>query len=102
MWGSKMMRAAGAIDPEELVALNESGVPLENLDEAIRHLGPSMAGTRRPYRIPLRFPEIEAGMDEHGPFIRCAFELPPGAFATIVMREIMKSDTETPDPDPAD
>jgi len=30
-------------------------------------------------------------MDEHGPYIKCRFELPRGSFATVVMDEIMKS-----------
>jgi tRNA(Glu) U13 pseudouridine synthase TruD len=29
-------------------------------------------------------------VDEHGAYIRCAFELPRGSFATVVMRELMK------------
>jgi tRNA(Glu) U13 pseudouridine synthase TruD len=35
-------------------------------------------------------PEVEGGVDEHGAYVRCAFELPRGAFATVVLREIMK------------
>lgn len=97
MWGNRMMRATAQTDADELAALEHSRVPIEALDEAVRHLGPSMSGARRPYRIPLLFPEIEAGVDEHGPYIRCAFELPPGAFATIVMREIMKSNNTPSD-----
>lgn len=99
MWGSRMMRAAGRVDEEERAALEASAVTMGALDEAVRRLGPSMAGARRAYRVPLRDPDIEAGADEHGPFIRCAFELPPGAFATIVLREILKSDAGANDPD---
>ena len=33
---------------------------------------------------------IEGGVDEHGAYVRCAFELPRGCFATVVMREVMK------------
>ena len=32
------------------------------------------------------------GVDEHGPYVRLAFELPRGSFATVVLREIMKAD----------
>jgi tRNA pseudouridine13 synthase len=92
LWGSKMMRAEGEAGRDELAELQAAEVPLEALDEAARQLGQGMSGVRRAYRIPLRFPEIEGGMDEHGHFVRCAFELPPGAFATTVMREIMKSE----------
>ena len=49
-----------------------------------------MEGDRRPLRVPLRDPEVEGGIDEHGHYVRCAFELPKGAFATAVMREVIK------------
>jgi tRNA(Glu) U13 pseudouridine synthase TruD len=48
-------------------------------------------GERRPLRVPLVDPEVEGGVDEVGPYVRCAFELPKGSFATTVMREVMKS-----------
>jgi tRNA(Glu) U13 pseudouridine synthase TruD len=38
--------------------------------------------------------ELAGGVDEHGPHITVAFTLPSGAFATVLLREIMK----TPDP----
>ena len=31
-----------------------------------------------------------SGQDEHGPYLECAFALPRGAFATVVLEEIMK------------
>lgn len=92
IWGAKMMRAAGAIDEAEVIALREGGAEPADLDEAVRQLGPSMSGARRAFRVRLKDPEIEGGIDEHGEYVRCAFELPPGAFATVVMREIMKND----------
>ncbi|MBL8745969.1 MAG: tRNA pseudouridine(13) synthase TruD [Phycisphaerae bacterium] len=95
LWGSKVMRAAHRAGDDELRALRDAGLTPEALEEAARQLGHAMTGDRRPNRIPLRFPEIEAGMDEHGEYVRCAFELPPGAFATVVMREIMKNDAIT-------
>ena len=49
-----------------------------------------IGGDRRPLRIPVIDPEVEGGVDEHGAYIRCAFELPRGSFATTVMDEIMK------------
>jgi tRNA pseudouridine13 synthase len=52
----------------------------------------SSEGARRPLRTILKNPEIDAGLDEHGQFIRVAFDLPRGAYATVVLREIMKND----------
>ena len=51
--------------------------------------GPSRRppGDRRPLRIPLTNPEMEAGFDEHGPYLRLAFDLPAGAYATVALRE---------------
>lgn len=89
LWGSRMTRAEGETGRREEVALLESGVALEALDRAARHFS-CLSGSRRPMRIPLIDPEIEGGVDEHGSYVRCAFELPSGSFATVVMREIVK------------
>lgn len=90
MWGPEMQRAAGAIDEMELEALGRFGLTPEILVEyEARHRG-DIEGQRRPMRVPVIDPEVEGGVDEHGAFIRCAFDLPRGSFATEVMREIMK------------
>jgi tRNA pseudouridine13 synthase len=96
MWGAAMMRASGKTDESEVAALAAMGVTPEDL--ASFELGgrgrggrrDAMEGTRRALRVPLLDPDVEAGMDEHGAYIRCVFELPAGAFATTVLREIMK------------
>jgi len=46
-------------------------------------------GTRRPLRVPVTNPQCEGGFDEHGPYIRVAFDLPAGAFATVVLKELL-------------
>ncbi len=45
-------------------------------------------GSRRPLRIPIANASLEAGTDEHGGYIKVAFDLPPGAFATTVLTEL--------------
>ena len=50
------------------------------------HFQPS--GSRRPLRIALTHPQAEAGVDEHGNFVRVAFDLPKGAYATSVLQEL--------------
>lgn len=101
IWGTEMMRAAGGVAERESAALAEAGLTEADLAEAVRQLGRSMSGGRRAYRVPLIDPAVEGGVDEHGPFVRCTFELPPGAFATVVMREVMKtSDPPSPTDDP--
>ena len=57
--------------------------------ETCRHV--TVTGARRPMRVPLLDADISGGGDEHGPYVRVVFELPRGAFATVVLREIMKN-----------
>ena len=92
LWGPKMKRATRDVDQMELDALRNTGVTLDAIREFAAEFGPSTPGARRAMRIPLVDPELEGGVDEHGSFIRVAFELPPGSYATIVLREIMKAD----------
>ena len=89
-WGSRMTRASGRTLEVEIGALHAHGVREEDLLAYARRNPDSLDGDRRPLRVPLMYPDVEAGADEYGLFIRCSFELPPGAFATTVMQEIMK------------
>lgn len=95
MWGPRMMRATGRIDEMERVALERAGVTLEALSAHADRLGQGVAGERRAVRVPVRDVDVEGGRDEHGHYVKCAFELPAGAFATVVMREVMKVDVES-------
>lgn len=52
-------------------------------------------GTRRPLRVCVSNAAIEGSFDEHGPFVRLAFDLPKGAYATVLLRELISVD-ETP------
>ena len=90
MWGATMKRAAGTVDEEEQAALHALGVTLGHLVEYDRRHGGMIEGARRPLRVKVSYPDVEGGVDERGPYVRCAFDLPRGAFATSVLREIMK------------
>jgi tRNA pseudouridine13 synthase len=60
-----------------------------------RRLGKLAPGTRRPLSVPLD----GAAAEEHGPdAIRVELTLPAGAYATAVMREIMKGSEASEDP----
>ncbi|MCY2950693.1 MAG: tRNA pseudouridine(13) synthase TruD [Planctomycetota bacterium] len=48
-------------------------------------------GARRPLRIQPKDIELSGGVDEFGQHITVAFTLPPGSFATVLLRELMKS-----------
>jgi len=91
MWAASMLRASGATAEREAAALARFGVTTDALDTFDRGFRYPLEGKRRPLRVPIIDPEVEGGVDEHGPYVRCAFELPRGAFATVVMDEIMKN-----------
>jgi tRNA pseudouridine13 synthase len=91
MWGPQMKRAGGEADALEVGALRAFGVSIEVLEAfSKRGVAGGLAGARRALRVAVGFPEVEGGADEFGHYIRCAFELPAGSFATVVMREVMK------------
>ena len=91
MWGATMRRASGPVHQTELDALHATGVTEEDLARYAER-GGAIEGERRPLRVPVLYPEVEGGADAHGGFVRCAFELPRGCFATSVMREVMGAD----------
>lgn len=104
MWSDRMTRASGEVDALEVRALEASGVTLDHLRafQATAPKSPSlMEGARRPLRVPLVAPDVEGGVDEHGPFVRVAFDLPRGSFATAVLAEILKGYPPDAPRDPA-
>ena len=92
MWGPEMTRAAAEVGEHERRALEATGVTVARLESLNSRDVEAMVGQRRPMRVPVRLPDVEAGVDEHGEYIKCVFELPRGAFATTVLQEIMKGD----------
>ncbi len=91
------LSAAGPIFGPEMVPAR--GVPAEHEARALAACGveardfapPALdsAGARRPLRIVMRDWSIDSGVDEHGGYIRLMFDLPKGAFATVLCREVM-------------
>ncbi|MBS3735109.1 MAG: tRNA pseudouridine(13) synthase TruD [Phycisphaerae bacterium] len=49
-------------------------------------------GTRRPLRFGLGDPELSAGTDADGDYLELRFTAPPGSYATVVLREIVKGE----------
>lgn len=88
MWGINMTRAAGEPGDIEKQVLDVFGI---HPDELAGVGDVHAEGSRRPMRIALRDPEVTGGSDNYGPFVKLAFEMPRGAFATIVLREVMKA-----------
>ncbi len=91
LWGREMTRPTGRAGEVELDRLRAFGLDTDDLDRADGSIAEMIGGARRPLRVPLTDPDVEGGMDEHGPYIKCAFELPRGAFATTVMEEVCKT-----------
>jgi tRNA(Glu) U13 pseudouridine synthase TruD len=63
--------------------------------EAFREMGAlSAKGTRRPLRFRIDQPALSAGKDARGEFLELTFSAAAGCYATIALREIMKTDVE--------
>lgn len=82
IYGPKMWVTGGEAGEFEAALLAEHGLTLEQLGKA------RLTGTRRMGR--LLFPDLEARTGAQG--LELSFSLPKGAFATTVLREIMKID----------
>lgn len=91
MWGRQMSRAGGVVDALEVEALVATGVEPGLFDRREENPLRDVPGERRPMRVPVTMWEVEGGADEFGSYVRCAFDLPRGSFATVVMDEVMKS-----------
>lgn len=84
MYGPKMWAATGAAADLEAEVFAESPVTMEHFDAF------GVEGTRRLGRLLLPDCTVEANEALNG--VTVAFSLPKGAFATTILREIMKVD----------
>lgn len=91
LWGTEMPRASGEPGQIEADALEQDGVTEAQLAGTGDDPKAVALGKRRPLRIILKDPDVEGGVDESGPYIKTRFELPRGAYATMVLREVMKN-----------
>jgi tRNA pseudouridine13 synthase len=81
LYGYKMTLAQGAPGEVEQRVLADQGLELDDW----RLRGLKLKGARRPLRFPLR--EVELSVDEG---LLLSFALPPGCYATAVLREVTK------------
>lgn len=91
MWGRDMTRAAGEADRIEVEELHAEGLDPETMEVERESPAITPGGSRRPLRVRLKDADVSGGVDEQGGFVRVAFELPRGAFATMALREVMKN-----------
>lgn len=88
VFGHKLYAAAGDALAREAALLAAEGVRLEDFARA----GGEAEGTRRAARLRVA-PALEPLDDGY----RATFELPKGSYATVVMRELTKSDAALPE-----
>jgi tRNA pseudouridine13 synthase len=88
LFGTRMPRTSGRTGREEEVVLEEEGIELEQFAIST---GLVCRGERRAARIPLRDLAVEEVENDDLLF---TFTLPRGCYATVVLREIMKSPEE--------
>ncbi len=74
----------------EEAALKSHGLTLGHFRQEGRNQSP---GARRSFRVQPKEINLAAGVDEHGAHITVAFTLPPGSYATVLLRELMKNDS---------
>jgi tRNA pseudouridine13 synthase len=84
MFGPKMVASRGAVADRELAALAAEGLT----HQAFERGGDETAGARRAYRFRLEAPTFEA----EGESLVLGFTLPSGSYATVVLREVTKTD----------
>jgi tRNA pseudouridine13 synthase len=84
LFGSRAPWASGVPGDIERATAAESGHSTESLSEAAKACG--FRGERRPVRVPLQ--DVNWVLD--GDALMISFRLPPGAYATSVLRELMK------------
>ncbi|NGZ97016.1 MAG: tRNA pseudouridine(13) synthase TruD [Nitrospira sp. WS110] len=85
LFGSRVSWAIGEPGGIEEAAITEAGTTKEALVAAAKACG--FRGERRAFRVPLT--ELEWSLDDH--ILTLSFNLPPGAYATSVLRELMKA-----------
>lgn len=89
LFGRRMTEAQGEPGRCEEQVLVEASL---TRDRFVSRDGTRFEGGRRPIRVPLGAAQVERGEDQNGPFLSLEFELPAGAYATNVTREVCKSD----------
>jgi len=89
LFGRRMTVPEGEPAAIEAAVLDEAGLSTELLsDQASERID----GARRSLRVVAGEVELETGQDQHGPWLGLRFTLPPGAYATTLLREVCKHD----------
>jgi tRNA pseudouridine13 synthase len=89
--GKRMREPADEVAALESRVIEDVGLRSEALES--RAMAP-LTGRRRPLRFALSEVGAEAGADERGEYLELRFALPPGCYATAVLRELGKGGIE--------
>ncbi|MDR0965458.1 MAG: tRNA pseudouridine(13) synthase TruD [Myxococcales bacterium] len=89
IFGHRMMRPASSAWQREQRVLQSEGIELASFAP----LKADGEGSRRPMRIPIA---LDVKADAEGELV-LTFDLPKGAFATVLLREVMKGDVALPE-----
>lgn len=94
LFGQKMKSPTGAPAAVERQILDAEGIDVD----AFPATGPDrVPGSRRALRFPVEDATVEPGNDEAGAFLEFRFTLPPGSYATTLLREICKDRLDAAD-----
>ncbi|HOD81465.1 MAG: tRNA pseudouridine synthase D [Planctomycetes bacterium ADurb.Bin126] len=86
--GYRSSLAEGEAGTIEHAVLDEAGIAPDDF----RHVGSlKIKGSRRPLRFRLENVELTAGEDARGPYLQLAFSAAAGCYATVALRELMKT-----------
>jgi tRNA pseudouridine13 synthase len=88
--GHRMTLPEGEELALEEKVLKSHGLTLGHFRQESRNQSP---GARRSFRVQPKDINLAAGVDEHGAHITVAFTLPPGSYATVLLRELMKNES---------
>lgn len=87
MFGRKMTPASGVAGELENRVLIESGLTPNGFSDGTSD---KLSGARRPLRVPVGEAGCVEGEDANGGYLELRFALPPGSYATSLVREICK------------
>jgi tRNA pseudouridine13 synthase len=87
MFGKKMTQPKQAACELEQSVLKESGL---NIDSRLTGASDRPEGARRPLRVPVKDAKCSESEDANGLYLELQFALPPGSYATSLVREVCK------------
>lgn len=89
--GAKMAGLTGNAGEIENPLTNEINLTKDDMPRMKKY---GAVGGRRPLRYQPKNTAISTGSDDHGDYLQLQFELPSGCYATVLLREITKQDSQ--------